>query len=260
MIVVTTMDLLPLWALFILTLAIILLAFEAGWRLGRYRQKRSGSEAKPPVGAAVGTTLGLLAFLLAFTFGMAGERYGTRRQVVLQEANAIGTVYLRTDFLPEQQREASRELLRKYAVLRAGGRASILSAQGREQSAEIHAALWEQAAQAQKIADTVSTGLYIQSLNELIDLDETRVTATRSQIPDGIWLMLYLVAILSFAAMGFQFGVEGVRSWAVTLLMAVVFTTVIVLIADLDRPQGGLLLISQQPLLDVIKSIGTPTP
>ena len=250
----------PLWALFILTVGALLLFFEIGWRLGNQRRRRSELETKPPIGAAVGAILGLLAFLLAFTFGLAADRYNARRQVVLDEANSIGTAYLRTDFLPQQQGETSRELLRRYAVLRAGGRSGIMSAEGRAQTAEIQAGLWSQAAQAQKITDTVSTGLYIQELNQLIDLDEIRITANRYQIPDSIWLMLYLVAVLAFAALGYEFGLEGIRNWAVTILMAVVFTTVFLLIADLDRPQAGLLQVSQQPILDVIQSIGTPAP
>ena len=91
-------DALPLWALYIITIAIVLLSAEAGWRLGNYRRQRPDHEEEAPVGAVVGATIGLLAFLLAFTFGMAASRYDTRKQLVLQEANAIGTTYLRGGF------------------------------------------------------------------------------------------------------------------------------------------------------------------
>ena len=73
----------------------------------------------------------------------------------------------------------------------------------------------------------------------MIDLDETRVTAGRNRIPDSIWLTLYAMTILTMAAMGYQFGLTGERSWPVTILLALVFTAVILLIADLDRPQAG---------------------
>jgi hypothetical protein len=103
-------------------------------------------------------------------------------------------------------------------------------------------------------------GLFIEALNDTIDLDATRVTAGRNRIPDSIWLALYAVTILTMAAMGYQFGLTGEHSWPVTILLALVFTAVILLIADLDRPQAGLLKVSQQAMLDLIDKIGAPVP
>ena len=192
------------------------------------------------MGAVVGATLGLLAFLLAFTFGMAASRYDTRRQLVLQEANAIGTTYLRAEMLPEPQRSEIRNLLREYAALRVGGVSSIMTPRVMAQSGALHDRLWADAvAVGAQSPNSIVVGLFIQSLNEMIDLDATRVTAGRSRIPDTIWLALYLVTILTMAAMGYQFGLTGEHSWPVTILLTLVFTTVILLIADLDRPQAG---------------------
>lgn len=182
-------DRIPLWALYLITLAIVLLSTEAGWRLGNYRQKSHREEKKAPVSTATGSTLALLAFLLAFTFGMAATRFDTRKQIVLQEANAIGTTYLRTDFLPESSRQEARNLLLEYTALRAGGAASFMSPGGMSKASAIQDQLWAIAANAQASADTVATGLFIQSLNEMIDLDATRVTANRNRIPDSIWLV-----------------------------------------------------------------------
>ena len=120
-------DGLPLAALYIITAVVVLVSAEVGWRLGNYRRQLPHHEKDAPVGAIVGATLGLLAFLLAFTFGMAASRYDTRRQLVLQEANAIGTTYLRADMLPEPQRSEIRNLLREYAALRVGGVSSIMT-------------------------------------------------------------------------------------------------------------------------------------
>ena len=136
---------LPLWALYIITSAIVLLSAEAGWRLGNYRRQRPQHEKDAPVGAVVGATLGLLAFLLAFTFGMAASRYDTRKQLVLQEANAIGTTYLRADMLPEPQRSEIRNLLREYAALRVGGVTSLMTPEVMAQSGALHDRLWAQA-------------------------------------------------------------------------------------------------------------------
>jgi 1-acyl-sn-glycerol-3-phosphate acyltransferase len=251
---------LPLWALYLISLGIIFGSLEVGWRLGYRRRQRIDEKGMTPVTAAVGSTLGLLAFLLAFTFSMAADRYEKRKQVVVQEAYAIDTTYLRADFLPEQLRGDARNLLREYAVLRSGGMSVIMSPEGRTTTDDLHARLWSIAAAAKVTSDTDFTSLFAESLNETINLDIVRVAANRNQIPDSIWLMLGIVTILSMAAVGYEFGLAGTRNWAVTILLAVVFTTVIVLIADLDQPQAGLLQVSQQPLIDLIKSIGTPVP
>src|SRR5262245_15194612 len=114
----TPLDALPLWMLFIATIVAIVLAEECGYRLGRARGRRADSESDSPVGAMVAAELGLLAFLLAFTFGIASSRFDTRRQVLLDEANAIGTTYLRAAMLPEPQRAEVRHLLRDYVDVR----------------------------------------------------------------------------------------------------------------------------------------------
>src|SRR4051794_40948932 len=110
------LDVLPLWVLFISTLFLILLAEEGGYRLGKYRGSRA-QEKEAPVGEMVVAMLGLLAFILAFTFGLAAARFDTRRQILLDEANAIGTTYLRAGMLPERRGEI-RALLRDYVDTR----------------------------------------------------------------------------------------------------------------------------------------------
>src|SRR6201982_47404 len=111
------LDALPLWALFIVILLVVLLSVECGYRLGKYRRSRHEQEKDAPVGTMVGATLGLLAFILAFTFGLAAARFDTRRQVLLDEANAIGTTDLRAGILPERSEEI-RALLREYVGIR----------------------------------------------------------------------------------------------------------------------------------------------
>src|SRR5215831_995347 len=110
-------DALPLWALFIVILLVVLLSVEFGYRLGKYRRGRREEEKEAPLGTMVGATLGLFAFILAFTFGLAATRFDAGRQVLLDEANAIGTTYLRAGMLPEQ-REEIRTLLRNYVDTR----------------------------------------------------------------------------------------------------------------------------------------------
>jgi hypothetical protein len=254
-------DVLPLWALYIVSVAVVLISAEAGWRLGNYRRRRAEHEKDAPVGAVVGATLGLLAFLLAFTFGMAGSRFDARKQAVLQEANAIGTTYLRADMLAEPQRSDIRSLLREYATLRVASDPSLVLSEAMAKSGVIQDRLWADAvAVGTQSPNSIVGGLFIQSLNDMIDLDAIRVTASRNRIPDSIWLALILLTILTMAAMGYQFGLTGEHSWPVTVLLALAFTTVLMLIADLDQPQVGLIRVSQQAMLDLINKIGAPVP
>ena len=255
------LDALPLWGLFMAILVLVLLSVEGGYRLGKYRRSRSEQEMEAPVGAMVGATLGLLAFILAFTFGLAAARYDTRRQVLLDEANAIGTTYLRAGMLPDR-REAIRALLRDYVDTRLEAVRSGTIAEGIRRSEHLQDQLWAQAVAVGETNPTsIVVGLFVQSLNEVIDLHAKRVTAgVRSRIPGPIWVALFAVAVLSLGAMGYHSGLAGTsRSFAV-LAVAFTFSAVIVLIADLDRPQAGFLKVSQQALIDLRQSMDVPRP
>ena len=252
----TVLDVLPLWGVFLAVLVLVLAAIEGGYRLGNFRHRQSGGEKEAPVGAMVGATLGLLAFMLAFTFGMAAERFDTRKQLVLDEANAIGTTYLRTAMLPER-RDEIRALLRSYVDTRLEAVQSGRVAEQILQSEATQGKLWLAAtAVGLQHPDSIVVGLFVESLNEVIDLHAKRVTAgLRNRIPSAIWVALLTIAALSLAAMGYHAGLVGtIRSLAI-IVVAVTFSAVIVLIADLDRPQEGTLIVSQQALIDVRESM-----
>jgi len=255
----TALDQLPLWGLFLAIIALVMAAIEGGYRMGSYRHRQAGREKEAPVGAMVGATLGLLAFMLAFTFGMAASRFDTRKQLVLDEANAIGTTYLRAAMLPEKRDEV-RDLLRSYVDIRLDAVKSARPAEGILQSEEIQNQLWSAATTlGLQHPDSIVVGLFVQSLNEVIDLHAKRVTAgLRNRIPGAIWMTLLTLATLSLAAMGYHAGLVGtVRSVAV-IVVVITFSAVVLLIADLDRPQEGNLTVSQQALIDVRQSMNPP--
>ncbi|MGZ5198943.1 MAG: bestrophin-like domain [Telluria sp.] len=253
------LDILPLWALLIGVFVLVLLSVEGGYRLGTM-SKHAGEDGDSPLGEMVGATLGLLAFLLAFTFSLAASRYDTRRQLLLDEANAIGTTWLRAGFLPEGGAEI-RSLLRQYTDVRLqASRARDLPASIR-QSELLQGQLWARTEPlAKRSENPVMVALYIQSLNDLIDLHSKRLTASvRNRIPLAIWAALYSVTVMSFGALGYHAGlVRAGRSLAI-LPVAFTFVVVIGLIADLDRPQEGTLTVGQEPLFDVLKSMDVPT-
>ena len=255
------LDAIPLWGVFVAILLVVLFSVECGYRIGKYRRERHEWEKEAPVGTMVGATLGLLALILAFTFGLAAARFDARRQVLLNEANAIGTTFLRAGMLPEQ-REEIRILLRKYVDARIEAVRSNKPAEGILQSENIQNQLWAQTtAVAEKNPTSIIVGLFVQSLNQVIDLHAERVQASlRSRIPGAIWVGLFAVAALSLAVMGYHAGMVGTRRSLAILAVAVTFSVVIEIIADLDRPQEGVLKVSQQALLDVQKSMNVPTP
>jgi hypothetical protein len=252
------LDALPLWGLFIVILVVVLLSVECGYRLGKYRRSRSEQEKEAPVGTMVGATLGLLAFILAFTFGLAAARFDARRQVLLDEANAIGTTYLRAGILPERG-EQIRALLRDYVAARLEAVQSGNIAEGISRSENVQQQLWSHAeAVGGKNPNSIVVGLFVQSLNEVIDLHAKRVQAgVRSRIPGAIWVGLFAVAALSLAAMGYQAGLVATRRSLAVFAVAVTFSVVIELIADLDRPQQGVLRVSQHALLDLQRSMNS---
>lgn len=252
-------DTLPLWALFIVILLVVLLSVELGYRLGKYRRSRREEEKEAPLGTMVGATLGLLAFILAFTFGLAAARFDTRRQVLLDEANAIGTTYLRAGMLPERG-EQIRGLLREYVAVRLEAVGSGKVNEGVLRSEDIQQKVWLQAETlGQTNENSIVVGLFVQSLNQMIDLHAERLQAgLRSRIPGPIWLGLFAVAALSLATMGYHAGLSGTRRSLAIVAVAVTFSVVIELIADLDRPQEGVLRVSQQALLDVQRSMTPP--
>src|SRR6184192_2020185 len=164
------LDALPLWGVFIAILLVVLLSVECGYRLGKYRRSRHEREKEAPVGTMVGATLGLLAFILAFTFGLAATRFDTRRQLLLDEANAIGTTYLRAGMLPEQG-EKIRALLQDYVGVRLNAVRPGNAAEGVRQSENTQQQLWAEAETVgQKNPNSIVAGLFVQSLNEVIDL------------------------------------------------------------------------------------------
>jgi hypothetical protein len=252
------LDNLPLWALLIAVLVLVLLSVEGGYRLGKIAVQ-SAEERDEPLGELIAATLGLLAFLLAFTFSLAASRYDTRRQLLLDEANAIGTTWLRAGMLPEGGDEI-RALLRQYTDLRLEAPRSPNLQETIRRSEHVQTLLWERATVvARRNENPVMVALFVQSLNDLIDLHAKRLTASiRNRIPLAIWAALGSVTMLSFWTVGYHTGLVRARRSLAIVPVAFTFAVVIGLIADLDRPQEGSLTVSQEPMLDVRKSMDVP--
>jgi hypothetical protein len=255
-------SLLPLWAVFVLTMVLCMSAVEAGAALaGIALRQRPEKEPDGPLGSLVGAVLGLLAFFLAFTFGMTATRFDARKQLVLDEANAIGTTYLRAGLLPQEHGLGMRRLLREYADLRLALTIDNYP-ENLERAEAIHGQLWSQTKSLiQADMDSEIRSLFIASLNQLIDLHQSRKTvALQYRIPETVWLVVYLLSALSMLAVGYQVGMSGMRRLRGTPVLAASFSLVILMIADIDRPGEGLMSVSQQPIADVQQSMLADSP
>ena len=250
------LDVFPIWTLFPIALGLGLVAVEVGCRVARYRKRRQKDGAEAPVAPIVAATLGLLAFMLAFTFGMAAARFEERRQAVLAEGNAISTAYLRAALLPEPMATDTRSLLREYVDVRLAGADPAKTAQAISKSEELHTRLWSEAVGAAQKERSPLTSLFMQSLNDVINLHEKRLMAgLYSRVPGAIWLGLYSLLVLAMVVLGYHEGISGTRRSLAVWVLVVAFSAVLLLITDLDRPGKGLLEVNQQALLDVRKSM-----
>lgn len=251
----------PLWGLFLLTVALCMTAVEAGTAISRAALRREKKDPEAPLGALVGSLLGLLAFLLAFTFGMTASRFDARKHLILEESNAIGTTYLRAGLLPEAQGLEIRRLLREYTATRASTTMDNAEQVVRKSEA-IHGQLWAQTkALAKTDMDSEIRSLFITSLNELIDLHQSRKTVgLQYRILGPIWLALYSLTLISMLAVGYQVGMSGARRLRGAPVLALAFAGVILMIADIDRPGEGSIGVSLQPLLDVQHSMAADSP
>jgi hypothetical protein len=205
-------------------------------------------------------SLGLLALLLGFTFSMALTRFDTRKQLVLDEANAIGTTYLRAQLLPNPARKEVSNLLRRYVDVRldfyqAGVNQRKLQNVD-DETEKLHKALWSYAmATGGRDPRAIPTGLFIQSLNEVIDLHAKRVTAMENHVPESIFVLLSVVATLSLGLVGYGAGMGRDRNLLPMVVSVILIASVILLIMDLDRPRRGLIRVSQQGMVHLQESL-----
>jgi hypothetical protein len=258
-------DFTPVWLLFSGAVLLVMLSIEAGYRMGHRSRRRSEDEKESPVSAIAGSVLGLVVFMLAFTFGIVSDRYDSRKGLVREEANSIGTTYLRTEFLPEPDRTESKALLKEYVAdrlatvetLRTGRMTAEQMTASLAKSGQTHNRLWEIAVtNARKDMNSDVAALYIESLNGLIDLHALRVAvALQARVPSGIWAALASLTFFGMVAVGYQMGIAGSKRSLAQPILALSFSLVIALIAALDRPQGSYIKVSQQPFVDLHRSM-----
>jgi hypothetical protein len=246
----------PLWLLAALLFLALLAARECGYLL-RKRRKASASagDAEAGDGFTMTSVLGLLALLIAFSFSLSLQRYDARRELVISEANALGTTWLRTDLLDEADRTRLQTLLSRYIDIRVEfGTASTpeQEATAFRKTEAMQQELWEATSEVvAPFRTTPLAALLVTTTNESIDLAATRKATREARIPPRILLVLMIYALIAAAMVGYEKG----HHRAATSLLFVLLTLAASVVMDLDRPSTGAIRVSQQPMLDLQRSI-----
>jgi hypothetical protein len=249
---IQTLDQIPMLSVYVLTVLFLFLALEGGYRLGGFFQKRWPDQSESDVNTMVAAALAFLGFLLAFIIGMAVSLFKERLHLVIEEANAIGTAYLRVGFMQEPIAKESRQLLKEYvdqclAMIEPGGFEKAVA-----RSQEVQDELWNRAEILAKDSPNPVTALYISALNEMIDIHTERVIIRFSiRIPQTVIIGMYLVAILTMILIGVQGSYSGKRNLLALILMVLILSMVLLIIVDLDQPSQGLIQVPQKALIDL---------
>lgn len=233
---------------------------EAGRYLARRRAKHDPDGAWQGMGVVDGAIFGLLGLLVAFSFSGAASRFDVRRNLIVEETNTIGTAYLRLDLLPSAAQPAIRDKFKQYVDSRirtyslfpdvAAVNAEV------EKGKSLQAEIWMMAIAGVQ-GSQPATMLLIPALNQTFDIDSTRTLALFAHPPRIIFVMLFVLALISATAAGYNLANAKSRDWFHTLGFAAVAAAAFYVILDLEFPRFGFIQIGSfdQALIDLRKSM-----
>jgi hypothetical protein len=240
------------WELWLLVLLVIGGTAAAGVLIGGLLRKHSDAY-REPIGVLQGALLGVVGLILAFGLSLAVGRYQDRRADVVDDANTIGTAYLRAQTIHEPQRGESLVLLRRYndlAILltyEVPGTASIRRTAARQSA--LQRMLWRLAGESLNTDPRGSaTRLYVDSLNSMIDQQTVRLAGLNNRVPNAVLWLELIGAALAIGVLALYVSVLG-RGFAPVLAAAVLVSAIVVVTFDLDRPTRGLIKVPATPLL-----------
>lgn len=236
-------------ALFALALFMgTLICLRVGWLVGRGRLRDVDADAG--LGTVDASVFGLMGLLLAFTFTTAGARFDHRRDLVVEEVNAIGTAWLRLDLLQPEARDDLKELMRRYVDARIASYAhpanEAATNQAVQRAYEIQNALWTRligALQTETALPLVQS--VVPAVNEMFDIAQTRILATRQHPPPAVYLMLGLLVLVSSLLAGFGMAKAATQSKLHVLAFAAIVSASIYLILDIEFPRLGFVRVDQ---------------
>lgn len=241
---------------------VILLSLSGAVALGYHgkiwlqRRSKPSPESESGPDHLLSAALGLLALLLGFTFSMALNRFDTRRDLVVQEANALGTTWLRIQLLNEPDRSDMSDLLRRYVDMRLLWSEAAYGRATEGQALVLQDELWTAMGKALRgDSPALLTRGVMDSLNESLDLAVARKAERSAHIPDTVLLVLLLYAVLSMIMMGSVLAVSRQSHRGETALLLILLTLAHMVILDLDRPRTGAIQVSQQPMEELQRSM-----
>ena len=252
------LDILPIWAFFVGMVIVVLAASEIGFHIGIRLQDRGSNPGESRMtSSVVGGMLGLVAFLMAFSIGITISNHSERKNMVITEANAIGVAWLRAGFLEETDSKLLRKMLREYAEVRiAAANLEIEMPAVIARSEQIHEDMWiiiERSVRQGNDTDIMTS--LVEAVNDLIKTHSIRINAAHKRLPSILGMVLIMSTILSFLLVGVASSADRKRDTPAIFLFAIVFTSVLMIMVDLDRPQEGTLTVSQAAMTDVLRQI-----
>ena len=232
----------------LLLFAGMLLAMEVGRRL-RVRHRELADGELSSFGAVQAAVFGLMGLMIAFTFSGAATRFDHRRDLVVDEANHIGTAYLRIALLPEAAQEPLRNRFRQYVDTRVATYRAVPDAQRinelLQQTAAQQVEIWSMAVAAINVAaNPMLPAVLVPSLNNMFDIVTTRTAATQVHPPAVVWLMLGGLALVCSVLVGYDLG-GAPRSWLHPLTFAFLFSLTLYVIIDMEYPRLGFIRVTE---------------
>jgi len=228
----------------------MLLLLEVGRRIRRSRRAPDSGPAGEGLGSIEGAVFGLIGLLVAFTFSGAATRLDARRHLIIDEANAIGTTYLRLDLLPPEPRRALQRRLRDYTDARLElyrslhDSAKVQAALGR--AAALQLEIWHEAVAGMSAAPVPQVVVpLLTAVNEMIDMSSQRLAAARIHPPAVVYWLLGLVSLLCALLAGYAMGANASRSWLHIVSLAAVLAITLYVIVDLEYPRLGLFQVTE---------------
>lgn len=215
---------------------------EVGRRLGR-RLGKQEEAARPGLGAVEAAVFALLGLLIAFTFSGAASRFDARRGLIVEEANAIGTAWLRLDLLPPAAQPELRDLFRRYLDARLAGYGKMPDVKAAfaefARANGLQGEIWKRAVPACQASPSPLTALVIPALNQMFDITTTRAMAAKTHPPAVVFVMLGILALVSALLSGYAMASGKTRSWIHILGYAVITAGTVYVILDLEYPRLG---------------------
>ena len=250
----------PTWVLVVSVLGLMFAASEVGYRLGRARQAEEPERSHNVSSGLKASIFGLVALLLGFSYSMTSSRFNQRQRLVLDEANAIGTCYLRAGLLGEPAPNRIRTTLQRYTALRIEHFERALEPGEYQRTTKAMDAalvdLWSAVEDGVNADHELArTSQIVPAANEVIDLSATRAWASHNHMPPSVLLLLAVCMVVSSGLMGHSFGQVGRRHLGLWIAMDVLVILALFVVLDFDRPRRGLIQVNHTPLIELQESM-----